>query len=135
MHTNLHLEISQRPIIPREVATSPYFMLCMYILLLSMCLQKLFTIHHCISKIIEKQQSVTDGQHENSIPPQTKFAGDITRIIDIRCYFKISVFKMFISASSIIMEYSVTARKNMQSVRNKVDFAPLACKEDVLSEQ
>ena len=104
MHTNFFLPFSalrktlQRAITPRELAPTPYFLLCRYILLISMCLQKLMTVHHCVFKILEKKNSVadghtdghtdgrtdgrtdrrnTDGQRENSIPPINKVCGDI----------------------------------------------------------
>ena len=75
----------------RELALSPYFFLCRYTLLISMCLQKLMNIHHCVFKILGKNQSVTDGHTDRKTdgsmdrrttwkqytPPQTKFAGGI----------------------------------------------------------
>ena len=50
----------KRAITPRELAPSPYFPLCRYILLISMCPQTLMNIHHCIFKILGKT-SVADG--------------------------------------------------------------------------
>ena len=63
VHTNflLHKEILQRAITPRELAPSPYFLLCRYTLLMTMCLQKLLNIHHCVFKILGKNPSVADG--------------------------------------------------------------------------
>ena len=60
----------------RELPPSPYFFLCRYTLLISMCLHKLMNIHCCDIKILGKNQSFTDGsmdigmdgQRENSIP-------------------------------------------------------------------
>ena len=46
----------QRAITPRELALSPYFLLSRYILLISMCLQKLMNIYHCLFKIFGKKQ-------------------------------------------------------------------------------
>ena len=42
--------------------TSFLFYKGQYTLLISMYLQKLMNIHHCIFKILGKNQSVTDGQ-------------------------------------------------------------------------
>ena len=61
----------QRAVTLRELAPSPCIFLCRYILLISMCLQKLMNIHHCVFKILGKNQSVMDGHtdgHGNSRP-------------------------------------------------------------------
>ena len=89
MHTSfflpffLHQEkILQRAITPRELAPSPFFLLCRYILLISMCLQKSMNIHHCVFKILGKKQrrGWMDRRTDNVktvYPTQIKFAGVI----------------------------------------------------------
>ena len=57
----LHVEILKTAIYPRELAPSPYFLLCRYTLFISMYLQKLMNIHYCFFKISGKNQSVADG--------------------------------------------------------------------------
>ena len=47
----------QRAITPRELTPTPYFLLCRYILLISMCLQKLMNTHHCVFKILGNKNS------------------------------------------------------------------------------
>ena len=43
--------------------------------MISMCLQFLMKFHHCVLKILRKNQNFADGR-ENCIPPtQTQFAG------------------------------------------------------------
>ena len=85
MHINflLHWEyFLQRTITPRKLAPSSYFLLCRYILLISMCLQKLMNIHHCVFKILGKNQRPrrTHGRTwKRYTCPQTKFAGGIKR--------------------------------------------------------
>ena len=67
----------QRAITPRELAPSPYFFLCTYILLISMFLQKLMNIHHCVFKILGKKQrrgrthGRTDGRTHGRTDRQT----------------------------------------------------------------
>ena len=61
-----HTQILQRAITPRELAPSPYFFLCRYTLLISMCLQKLMNIHCCFIKILgNKPVSRTDTKFYN----------------------------------------------------------------------
>ena len=76
----------KRAVTLRELAPCPYFFICRYTLLISMCLQKLMNIHQCVFKILGKKQSVTDGHRwtggwktwKQYTPPQTKFARGIT---------------------------------------------------------
>ena len=76
----------QRAITLRELAPSPYFLLCRYILLIPMCLQKLMNIHPCIFKILGKTSIMDDGHMDGRTtwkqythPPHTnKVCGGIT---------------------------------------------------------
>ena len=54
-----------------------------------MCLQNLMNFHHCLFKILKKNQNVTDGhtdgktdgQRENSIPPTNIICGGIKSFV------------------------------------------------------
>ena len=70
-------KIVQTATTPRELAPSPYFLLCRYTLLISMCLQKLMNIHHCVFKILGKKSKCrgqTLGRTDNVkiVYPTTK---------------------------------------------------------------
>ena len=79
-------KILQRATTPRKLAPNPFFLLCRYSLLISMCLQKLMNIYHYVFKILGKKQrrGGTDGRTDNVktvYPSQTKFAGGIITVL------------------------------------------------------
>ena len=57
----------------RAITPSPYFLLYRCISLISMCLQKLMNIHHCVFKILGKNQrrGRTDGRTDGQTDGQT----------------------------------------------------------------
>ena len=79
----------QREITLTELSPSPYFSTInvhLVKLWISMCLPNFMKFCHCLFKIL-KNQNVADGRNnrrtdgcENSIPPQTQFAGGIKKL-------------------------------------------------------
>ena len=72
-----------------------------------MCLQNLMNFHHCLFKILKKNQNIkdgwtderkdgrTDGQRENSIPPTNIVCGGYKHIIITANFLDVQIFRSF----------------------------------------
>ena len=114
--SKIHLEL-QKAITLTELALS--FLLNVFNLWISTCLQSCMQFHHCLFKILRKNQNVAggwmnrwkDGQCENSISPQTQFAGGIINCLIFEVDLPlIAYYKVFNSGLVSISFHTVKAK-------------------------